>query len=253
MGISKKDIIADYQDAVRDGYQDFLMELELVNNKILFAARLLEEKPQLLPRQTPAIETEQYSRGGETLHRGYYCPSMVYDIIIGGANRGKLLKRFKKPPTYSYGFDGNGNLVAAKNNDTKAEEVITRHGETEVGITFEGLAENGVSCISLAEYRSGKIYSYVCCNCDIYAQTVSSVYGEVYEYRHGVLHRVFYCMSGGRVRSYSKETAPDWERDFDRFLVEFEHDTEGYLKSYRYIDPQAYAGQTFPVLLKRRV
>lgn len=33
MGISKKDIIADYQDAVRDGYQDFLMELGFVSYK----------------------------------------------------------------------------------------------------------------------------------------------------------------------------------------------------------------------------
>ena len=33
MGISKKDIIADYQDAIREGYQDFLMELEFVSYK----------------------------------------------------------------------------------------------------------------------------------------------------------------------------------------------------------------------------
>ena len=33
MCISKKDIIADYQDAIREGYQDFLMELEFVSYK----------------------------------------------------------------------------------------------------------------------------------------------------------------------------------------------------------------------------
>lgn len=35
----------------------------------------------------------EYAKGGETLHRGYYCPSPVYDLIVGNANRGRLLKR----------------------------------------------------------------------------------------------------------------------------------------------------------------
>ena len=48
------------------------------------------------------VRTE-YARGGETIHRGYYCPSPVYDIIVGGASRGRLLKdmkRVKKNPDY---------------------------------------------------------------------------------------------------------------------------------------------------------
>lgn len=53
MGISKKDITADFQDAVRDGYQDFLMELGFVSykddllhwyllrNEVLFSLQML--------------------------------------------------------------------------------------------------------------------------------------------------------------------------------------------------------------------
>lgn len=35
----------------------------------------------------------EYSKGGESMHRGYYCPSPVYDLLVGNVNRGRLLKR----------------------------------------------------------------------------------------------------------------------------------------------------------------
>ena len=224
--------------------------IEIIYNKILFALDLLATTR--LPLQAPCVETEQYSRGGETIYRGYYCPSTVLDIIVGGANRGKLLNRFKKTPTYTYGFDGNGNLVAAKNNDTNVQEIITRAGDLEIGISFEPFDSDKISSISLAEYRSGKIHSYVHCNCDIYAQTINEVYGEVYEYQHDMLQRVFYCFPGWRVRSFTRENVAEWGKGLDPYLVKFTHDAEGYLKSYRYIEPPAYAGQICQVLLKRR-
>lgn len=50
----------------------------------------------------------QYARGGGVLHRGWYCPSPVYDMVIGSADRGRLLKnpsRCKTPPDFAYGLD----------------------------------------------------------------------------------------------------------------------------------------------------
>ena len=35
----------------------------------------------------------EYSKGGESTHRGYYCPSPVIDLLIGNVSRGRLLKR----------------------------------------------------------------------------------------------------------------------------------------------------------------
>ena len=43
----------------------------------------------------------EYSKGGESMHRGYYCPSPVYDLLVGNVNRGRLLKR---RPAVSYDY-----------------------------------------------------------------------------------------------------------------------------------------------------
>lgn len=53
---------------------------------------------------------------GSTLHRGYYCPSPTYDIIVGNTKRGKLLKRLTvvSKPSHEYGFDANGKLLYCK-------------------------------------------------------------------------------------------------------------------------------------------
>lgn len=224
--------------------------IEIINSKVRLAIELMETMH--LPLPVPHIETEQYSRGGETIHRGYYCPSLVKDIIVGGANRGKLLKHCRVPPTYTYGFDANGDLVEVKNNDTRTHEIITRDGDLEIGITSEWFAPDKIGSISLAEYRSGIIHPFVRCICDIYAETINEVQGEVYEYQHGVLKKVCDYMSGWRLHPVTKENFADWGKGPAPYLIEFEHDANGYLKSYRYIEPSANAGQVYQVLLKRR-
>jgi hypothetical protein len=61
-----------------------------------------------------AVRTEIGS--ASDLHRGYYCPSLVYDIYIGNVKRGKLLKRLtsKSKRYYVYGFDQNDLLIWCK-------------------------------------------------------------------------------------------------------------------------------------------
>lgn len=225
--------------------------IEIINSKVRLAIELMETMH--LPLPLPHVETEQYSRGGETIHRGYYCPSLIEDIIIGGTNRGKLLKRYRVPPTYTYGFDANGNLVEVKKNDTGGHEIITREGNLEIGVSSDYFGPDRISSITLAEYHSGMIHAYVHCSClDPCTPTITEVYAEVYEYRHGLLQKVFYCLPGWRVRSFTRENFADWGKDLDPYLIEFEHDANGYLKSYRYIEPAANAGQVYQVFLKRR-
>ena len=140
-----------------------------------------------------------------------------------------------------------------KKNDTGGHEIITREGNLEIGVSSEYLGPDRISSITLAEYHSGMIHSYVHCSClNPCTPTITEVYAEVYEYRYGLLQRVFYCLSGWKVRSFTRENFADWENGFTQYLIEFEHDADGYLKSYRYIEPPAYAGQICQVLLKRR-
>lgn len=60
------------------------------------------------------VRTEVGSKSD--LHRGFYCPSPVYDIFVGNAKRGKLLKRLttRSNQYYIYGFDMADRLVRAE-------------------------------------------------------------------------------------------------------------------------------------------
>jgi len=66
----------------------------------------------------------EYSKGGATIHRGYYSPSCL-DLVVGGCKRGKLLKNITKNNSfdYEYVFDINGNMICSKkySNDLNAD------------------------------------------------------------------------------------------------------------------------------------
>ena len=48
--------------------------------------------------------TQEYGRGGCTLHRGFYCPSPVEDIIVGGCDRGRLVHKLRSNLSQDYVF-----------------------------------------------------------------------------------------------------------------------------------------------------
>lgn len=93
----------------------------------------------------------KYARGGEILHRGYFCPSPVFDIVIGGASRGRLLKTQKSAATADYCyffkkdklvrvdsyavFEGKGRVLYSR-------EFIQRDGNIEVALLYEFWAGN---------------------------------------------------------------------------------------------------------------
>ena len=42
------------------------------------------------------VVRREQSSGGECMHRGYYCPSIIEDIVIGNIKRGRLIKKLSK-------------------------------------------------------------------------------------------------------------------------------------------------------------
>ena len=106
------------------------------------------------------VRTE-YARGGETIHRGYYCPSPVYDIIVGRASRGRLLKdmkRIKKNPDYTFGFNANNELIVIQNSFYR--EFIVRDQHTELSIIF---SKYSIEAITECRYVGNQIQSYIYC------------------------------------------------------------------------------------------
>ncbi|MGE7919103.1 hypothetical protein ACQKM9_09150 [Viridibacillus sp. NPDC093762] len=108
------------------------------------------------------IDSVIYTKGGETMvHRGYYCPSLVFTYIVGGTKRGKILKRFSKKFSFKYGFNKQGKLIYVQHNDefgTQFQEFIIHDKDIEVGITVQ--RNNSISNISRCEYKDGKLLKY---------------------------------------------------------------------------------------------
>ncbi|MEH6949139.1 hypothetical protein V7068_19130, partial [Bacillus sp. JJ634] len=97
----------------KDKLSDFnKIILELIATRNEYEDKL----SQLRTSTEQAITKFEYLKGGETIHRGYYCPSPILDLIVGNAKRGRLLKR--KPDfgkfTYEYGFDIDNRMIRVR-------------------------------------------------------------------------------------------------------------------------------------------
>ena len=91
-------------------------------------------------REMRAVRREFAS--GSTLHRGFYCPCPVFEIMVGNTHRGKILKRItsRSKPTHEYGFDANGQLLWAKT-ICGGKQIFVEHilcdGDRRYGITVD--------------------------------------------------------------------------------------------------------------------
>ena len=108
------------------------------------------------------IAYSQVATGG-TIHRGVYCPSPIYDIIIGRTHRGKILQRPTKRSniTHQYYFDKDDKLCYTKRiyegSHTGTEFLIPKEGRI-YGITLE---LNGNLVAVCEEYHhEAKLKSY---------------------------------------------------------------------------------------------
>ena len=120
-----------------------------------------------------AVCSIEYGRGGELFHRGYYLPSPFFDLVVGNANRGRLVKRPRKGAVYDYIYykDQAGNLIMVDkysgNTDADKElyyrEFIIKSGSREIAPCFEFykfLGQINIVSLSLCEYSDGKIILY---------------------------------------------------------------------------------------------
>lgn len=98
-----------------------------------------------------------------TIHRGVYCPSPVFDIIIGKTHRGKILQRPTKRSniTHQYYFDKKGKLCYIKRlhkgKHISTEFLVNYDGKT-LGITLE--LDGNLIAVCEECYYEGKLQSY---------------------------------------------------------------------------------------------
>lgn len=239
-------------------------ELAVIRDELNWLATQYKEKYiTLYEKCCRDIVSWQYGRGGVTIHRGWYCPSPVRDIVIGNAGRGKLLKkeaRCGKPADYKYGFDANGELLIVDGPYSELhkgyshKEFIIKEDLQRLGLRFEEWCGKTRLCsISICKYREGKLIEYILSSRpDVRADTISSFEREQYSY-------------GGNGELVSAE----WTRWSDlgdlavcanvpmtplirKTSYTFLYDDEGCLSRYIAQTEDGWACE-YPVLLKRKM
>lgn len=192
----------------------------------------------------------EYSSGGEVLHRGYYCPSPILDIVVGNGNRGKLLKTLtaKSKPTYKYGFDSQNELVVVNVLHLDESEIIIRQGNTETGVWFS--KDFDINVLSESYYHNNQISSYIFCR-------YNSFENHVFDYRK---EEYRYSAEGLEVadifRFFNDKKAPILQHE----QYHFQHDDEGYLSKYtvaeydgEFVKDSMWQDHVYSARIKRKV
>lgn len=100
-----------------------------------------------------------YGIGGETMPRGYYCPSLICDIVAGNVRRGRICHTVPTGtvPSAYYGFDGQNRLITI---DRPFEKTcLIRDAAIERGFTLDGVGE--IQSVSECVYSAaGQIQKY---------------------------------------------------------------------------------------------
>lgn len=184
-----------------------------------------ESYDDLMENITKEIARKEYASNGINIYRGYYCPSLIQDIVVGNLKRGKLLKRItsRSNPTYEYCFDKNDNLILV--NDLKdgkviASEFILNENDYSLGVkyVFDCFdSKPNIENISECFYDdTGKMLRYVKGFYSLYS--FSEVEFEQYEYNEEGLYKAYMMDLVGGYYDYN--------------IYIFTHNAEGYLSDY---------------------
>lgn len=212
---------------------------------------------------------KKYSNNENGMYRGYYCPSPVVDLIIGGCRRGKLLKRITKRtnPEREYLFDSNNRLVAVNSLlDWKAvhTEVLIYEDNLVTGIDIDNY-DNSISEISECTYDSdNKIKSFLTASISsnkTIKTTIEEIELEKYSYdksglketeiisyfkSYKVIKRMLKNAIENNPTLEAKLGLPDCDTSYERYI--FHHDNDGFIDKYVIINP--YGDEEYKTLRK---
>ena len=192
---------------------------------------------------------EERSRGGETIHRGFYCPSLIADIVIGNCKRGSLCKEDHPKAIYTHYFDGDDRHIATKQEDygIASTEYILHSDNKSLGIMFD--EDDQIVTVAECEYDgNGRIIKYIYALCDSTKNAVVQCDKELYTY------------SGDKVivdTSSLLRAASPVILTLNKYVFQIE---AGYLKSYTLevfqsedISHEPLDSRTYQVKIKRKI
>ena len=221
----------------------------------------IKEYPQnvddLLSSVLENTARKEYSAGTEGLILGYYHPSPVYDLVVGGVRRGRLLKKpsTKYALTHQYHFDSREKLTFAapllsNMPDTfsdRVQEYYFVFDDVDTRLVLckmkSGDIYNALYCI----YKEGRIIDYNSISLMNYyednATYAAFLDHEEYSYIEGqlaVVNRYAYIPDHQKKEKDNVAVIPNTSTLRNR-RYEFQHDEKGYLDTYKYSE---YLGET---------
>ena len=169
----------------------------------------------------------EYATGGD-IHRGFYCPSPVLDIIIGNVHRGRILKRVmaQSKINHRFGFDARHRLIyteALVDGIVSSTEYLFVQDNFRFGITIQSAYE--LVSISEEVFENQKLtrYSHLSVYPDQDGYFCSNLYVETY----------LYDVQG--LKSSEKEEYQPYVNVLHKYHYDFEREN-GYLSTYTVVD-----------------
>lgn len=124
----------------------------------------------VISKTESSAKRRELSRGGGTIHRGYYCPSPIKDKVIGGCKRGRLISKLpsKSDAVYEYYFNESNEMTLVNKYTleqgqmyyTQCEIIDKKDGGTQSTILADMMHMPHISGMSECNYDSGLITLY---------------------------------------------------------------------------------------------
>ena len=104
------------------------------------------------------VKVFEYAAGGN-IHRGYYCPSPVMDLLIGNKSRGRKVSESAKKVRYRYAYDDDGKMLFVEHlQGANSVEYLFSQDDVRYGITVS--IQNELVSISEEVFKNGVIERY---------------------------------------------------------------------------------------------
>ena len=201
---------------------------EILNTKYTLLQNKYRNSFQQLNEDAIAnANRREYSKGGETIHRGFYSPSSL-DLVVGGCNRGRLYKNIRKNSKYDYEyiFDDKGKLICARTytdqfggiHQVYEIEFILYEPDKVTSLVYMA-SDHELHFMSECQYDKGKLYRYESVLCSD-QQGGMEINAEEIEYANDLMQTVLWS-------NYNRSV---WL--LSRVKFNFTRDKEGKLSTY---------------------
>ena len=184
------------------------------------------------------------SASGSTLPRGFYCPSPIWDVVVGNKKRGRLLIRESQRSNVShrYVFSKDSALLRVEmlySGQVFATEYIKQYGEITYGFTID--TSGRIYAVSKELYHDGTLEQYTV----VYYLFINSTYSVLNT------HCESYWRDELGLHTCEIVICEHAVGHIDRKVYRFERN-DGYLDSYYVIEDDKIVSPKYTVQPRRK-